>query len=115
MYDSQPGLSTGFASGLKLNARFHTAARKGIEFLLTLKFIRRRKGFKATPMDFLILVIALVVPNLPDPTIQSFHMGFLAVKIFSFEVRVGELRGQMARPGVGTFAALLVVAARGLF
>jgi UDP-GlcNAc:undecaprenyl-phosphate GlcNAc-1-phosphate transferase len=46
--------------------------------VLNLKFTRRQKGFKATPTDFLILVIALVVPNLPDPTIQSFNMGFLA-------------------------------------
>jgi UDP-GlcNAc:undecaprenyl-phosphate GlcNAc-1-phosphate transferase len=87
--------------------------------VMTLKFTRRQKGFKATPMDFLILVIALVVPNLPDPTIQSFDMGFLAARIivlfFSFEVLVGELRGQLARLGLATIAALLLVAARGLF
>ena len=86
--------------------------------VLMLKFTRRQKGFKATPMDILILVIALVVPNLPDATIRSFHMGFLAVKIivlfFSFEVLVGELRGQLARLGAATVAALLVVAVRGL-
>jgi UDP-GlcNAc:undecaprenyl-phosphate GlcNAc-1-phosphate transferase len=87
--------------------------------VLTLKFTRRQKGFKATPMDFLIVVIALAVPNLPDPTIRSFDMGFLAAKIivlfFSFEVLVGELRGKLARLGVTTVAALLLVAARGLF
>jgi UDP-GlcNAc:undecaprenyl-phosphate GlcNAc-1-phosphate transferase len=70
-------------------------------------------------MDFLIVVIALAVPNLPDPTIRSFDMGFLAAKIivlfFSFEVLVGELRGKLARLGVTTVAALLLVAARGLF
>ena len=86
--------------------------------VLTLKFTRRKKGFKATPMDFLILVIALVVPNLPDPTIQSFDMGFLAARIivllFSFEVLVGELRGQLARLGVALVAALLLVSSRGL-
>ena len=38
--------------------------------VMTLKFTRRQKGFKATPMDFLILVIALVVPNLPDTVDQ---------------------------------------------
>lgn len=86
--------------------------------VLTLKFTRRQKGFKATPMDLLILVIALVVPNLPDPAIQSFNMGFLAVRIivlfFSFEVLVGELRGMLPRLGVATVAALLVLAVRGL-
>ena len=49
--------------------------------IFTLKFTRRRKGFKITPMDFLILFIALVVPNLPDEQIQSYHMGLLAAKI----------------------------------
>lgn len=47
-------------------------------------------------MDFLILMIALVVPNLPDPMIRSVQMGELAVKIivlfFSFEVLLGEMR-----------------------
>jgi len=39
--------------------------------ILTLKFTRRRNGFKSTPMDFLILFIALVVPNFPDKQIQG--------------------------------------------
>ena len=86
--------------------------------VMTLKFTRRRKGFRATPLDFLILVIALVVPNLPDPQIRSFNMGFLAAKIivmfFSFEVLLGELRGEMNRLAVSTLAALLIVAVKGL-
>ena len=86
--------------------------------VLTLKFTRRQKGFKATPMDVLVLLIALVVPNLPDPRIQSLAMGLLATKIivlfFSFEVLVGELRGKLSRIGVWTIAALLLVAVRGL-
>jgi UDP-GlcNAc:undecaprenyl-phosphate GlcNAc-1-phosphate transferase len=86
--------------------------------VLTLKFTRRQKGFKATPLDFLIIVIALVVPNLPDPRIQSYNMGLMAVKIivlfFSFEVLVGELRGQLAQLSVATIVGLLLLAARGL-
>ena len=86
--------------------------------VMTLKFTRREKGFKVTPMDFLILVIAIVVPNLPDPRIQSLHMGFLATKmivlLFSFEVLIGELRGRFSRLGIATLAALLLVAIRGI-
>ena len=86
--------------------------------LVTLKFTRRQKGFKATPMDFLILVIAMVVPNLPDPGIQSINMGFLATKIivlfFSFEVFIGELRGHLTKPTIFTMAFLLLVAVRGI-
>ena len=87
--------------------------------VLTLKFTQRKQGFKVTPMDFLILVIAIVVPNLPDPRIQSLDMGFLATKIivlfFSFEVLVGELRGRTKRLAVATLAALLLVASRRFF
>jgi UDP-GlcNAc:undecaprenyl-phosphate GlcNAc-1-phosphate transferase len=69
-------------------------------------------------MDFLIIVIALVVPNLPDPRIQNLHMGFLAAKIivmfFGFEVLVGELRGQFNRLAAVVLSSLVVVAVRGL-
>jgi UDP-GlcNAc:undecaprenyl-phosphate GlcNAc-1-phosphate transferase len=86
--------------------------------VMTLKFTRRRKGFKATPMDFLILVIALVVPNLPDPVIKSVHMGDLAAKIivlfFGFEVLIGELRGNVGRLAAGVLTGLGVLAIRGI-
>jgi UDP-GlcNAc:undecaprenyl-phosphate GlcNAc-1-phosphate transferase len=69
-------------------------------------------------MDFLILVIALVVPNLPDPVIRSAQMGELAVKIialfFSFEVLLGELRGNTNRLTLGVLAGLAVLAVRGI-
>jgi UDP-GlcNAc:undecaprenyl-phosphate GlcNAc-1-phosphate transferase len=86
--------------------------------VLTLKFTRRKKGFKATPMDFLILLIALVVPHLPVPALAAARMGELAVKIlvlfFGFEVLLGELRGATGRLTVGVAAGLAVLAARGL-
>jgi UDP-GlcNAc:undecaprenyl-phosphate GlcNAc-1-phosphate transferase len=86
--------------------------------VLTLKFTRRKKGFRVTPMDFLILFIALVVPNLPDPNIQSLQMGYFATKMivlfFSFEVLLGELRGQLNRLGIAIIMAQLLVAIRGI-
>jgi len=84
---------------------------------LTLR-LSRREGFKSTPMDFLILLIALVVPNLPDETIKSYGMGLLAAKIivlfFSYEVLIGELRGQLNRVVMTTIAALAIVTIKGL-
>ncbi|MEA2083738.1 MAG: MraY family glycosyltransferase [Thermodesulfobacteriota bacterium] len=84
----------------------------------TLKFTLRRKGFKTSTLDFLILFIALVVPNLPDPRIQSYHMGLLATKIviffFSYEVLIGELRNDNRWLTATTSASLLVIAIRGL-
>jgi len=86
--------------------------------VLTLKFTRRRQGFKATPIDFLLLVIALVLPNLPDPQIQNSGMGFLATKIivlfFSFEVLIGELRGKLTQLSMANVVALLFVSFKGL-
>jgi UDP-GlcNAc:undecaprenyl-phosphate GlcNAc-1-phosphate transferase len=86
--------------------------------VMTLKFTRRKKGFKATPMDFLILLIALVVPNLPDSFISGLHMSFIAVKLivlyFGFEVLTGELRGELRKIALGLLAALVLLAVRGI-
>jgi UDP-GlcNAc:undecaprenyl-phosphate GlcNAc-1-phosphate transferase len=84
--------------------------------LLTLKFTRRR-GFKSTPMDFLILFVALVVPNLPDARIQAWQMGLVAAKIvvlfFTYEVLKGELRLDTQRLGITGVLALMVISLRG--
>ena len=84
---------------------------------LTLRFTRRKDGFRSTPLDFLILFIAFV-PNLIDPQIRSYHMGFLAAKIivllFSYEVLMGELRGRITKFGVSTATLMLVVGMRGI-
>jgi UDP-GlcNAc:undecaprenyl-phosphate GlcNAc-1-phosphate transferase len=84
--------------------------------LLTLKFSKRR-GFKSTPMDFLIIFVAVVVPNLPDHRIQSWQMGLVAAKIvvlfFSYEVLKGELRLDTKRLGVAGLLALMVISIRG--
>ena len=86
--------------------------------ILTLKFTRRRNGFKSTPMDFLILFIALVVPNFPDEQIQSYHMGMMAAKIivffFSYEVLIGELRVELNRLGLTTILALMIIIVKGM-
>ena len=84
--------------------------------LLTLKFTRR-KGFKSTPMDFLILVVALVVPNLPDEMIKNWQMGLIAAKIiamfFTYEILKGELRINTEKLEVTVILALLIISIRG--
>jgi len=85
--------------------------------ILTLKF-SRRAGFKSTPMDFLILFIALAVPNLPDEQIQSYKMGMLAAKIivlfFSYDILIGELRGELNSIRLATIGSLALISIKGL-
>ncbi len=84
--------------------------------LLTLKFTRR-KGFKTTPMDILILLLALVIPNLPDAQIRSWQMGLVAAKIvvlfFSYEVLKGEHRQNTRNLNITTLVVFLIIGIRG--
>lgn len=81
------------------------------------KFTRRRMGFKNTPMDFLILFLAVVVPNLPEPHIQAHRVGLVAAKIimlyFSYEVLMAEERGRYGKVALAMAASLAVLAVRG--
>lgn len=84
--------------------------------ILTLKFTRRRKGFKTTPMDYLILFAVVVMPNLPGIEMQSVQVKVIATRIvaffFGFEVLMGELRGNFTRIALTTAGLLLLVAIR---
>ena len=86
--------------------------------ILTLKFTRRRKGFRVTPMDFLVLFVAVVMPYFPNPYVQGMHMGIVAtrivVMIFSYEVLIGELRGELRGQSLVAAGALMYAASRGL-
>jgi len=85
--------------------------------ILVVKYSRRTRGFKATPMDFLVIFIAVVVPNLPDHSIKSYQLGRLAVEIvvllFSYEVLIKELRGKFDTLAAFTLPALIVLVVRG--
>jgi UDP-GlcNAc:undecaprenyl-phosphate/decaprenyl-phosphate GlcNAc-1-phosphate transferase len=86
--------------------------------VVTLKATRRRQGFRATPVDFILLFVAVVVPNLPDLAFHGFHLGSMAAEIivifFVFEVLVGELRGQQNRLNLATVIGVLIVVVKGL-
>ena len=86
--------------------------------LLTVKFSRRTKGFRMTTMDFLIIFIAVVVPNLPDQLIQSQHLGLLTVEVivllFSYEVLITEFREKFNALTASTLIALILIGIRGV-
>lgn len=104
-----PEILMGYHIGLAVMAFF---------VILTIKFSRRRKGFHVTTMDFLVLFIAIVIPNLPVDSIQSHIMGVLVVKLivilFSYEVLITELRGEFGPLTVSTLAGLAIISVRGL-
>ena len=85
--------------------------------VLTLKFTRRRRGFKVTPMDFLILFIALIAPYLAGMYMAHKEIGTVAAKtimlFFSYEVLIGELRGHFDKLTFMTICSLIALTARG--
>jgi len=100
----------GYAKGW-LNAMFCLFP---ILIMVISKFSRRQNGFKSSPMDFLIVILAVAIPNLPGSHIQQYQVGLIAAKIivlyFSFEVLLAELRGRYASVAGATAASLLVLA-----
>ena len=85
--------------------------------VLVLKFTRRKKGFKTTPLDFIVLFVALIVPNLPGGPVKSYHMSLIAAKIivffFGYEVLMGELRGDYRNVALAFVSVLAIVSLRG--
>ncbi|HEX7628855.1 MAG TPA: MraY family glycosyltransferase [Candidatus Methylomirabilis sp.] len=82
------------------------------------KLSKRKDGFKSTPLDFLIVFLAVVVPNLPEQNLRAYSMGLIAAKTivfyFSFEVLMAEQRGRHEVLAAGTVAALAVLIVKGL-
>ncbi len=87
--------------------------------ILILKFTRRKKGFQTSPMDFIVLFVALIVPNLPGGPVKSYHMSLIAAKIivffFGYEVILGELRGDYRNVALAFVSVLAIVSLRGFF
>ena len=67
-------------------------------------------------MDFLIIILALIVPNLLDQHVQEHQLGLIAIKIillyFSYEVLLAELRGKIGWMTLATVASLVVLAVK---
>ena len=86
--------------------------------VLTLKFTRRKQGFKTTPMDFLILFIAFIGPHVLTKYLHIENLTAIAARTvmfyFSYEVLMGELRGKVTGLAAASSLTLLAIAARGL-
>ncbi len=86
--------------------------------IMTLKFTGRTKGFKATPLDFLIIFMALATPVILEPYIGEAELTAVTVRaiifLFSFEVLIGELRDKLNRLTMMTLAIMAVFIVQGL-
>jgi UDP-GlcNAc:undecaprenyl-phosphate GlcNAc-1-phosphate transferase len=87
-----------------------------VMILFISKFSRRRSGFRSSPMDFLIIILAVAIPNLPDHHFQEYQIGLVAAKVimlyFSFEVLLAEQRGKLHRIALTTVVCLVVLAVK---
>jgi UDP-GlcNAc:undecaprenyl-phosphate GlcNAc-1-phosphate transferase len=85
--------------------------------ILTVRYTRRQKGFKTTPMDFLILFVALILPSISGGLAFTHQIGLLTVKIliffFGFEILIGELRDDMTALGISTLLSMLIITVNG--
>jgi UDP-GlcNAc:undecaprenyl-phosphate GlcNAc-1-phosphate transferase len=67
-------------------------------------------------MDFLIIILAVAIPNLPDQHFQEYQIGLVAAKVimlyFSFEVLMAEQRGKLHRITLLTLISLVVLAVK---
>ncbi len=86
--------------------------------VLILKLTRRKRGFKSTPMDFLILFMALVFPYFLGTYLPVKGLPIVVAKtimfFFGYEVVMGELRGRLDGLALASAPALLAAAIRGL-
>ena len=83
-----------------------------------LNLTRRTKGFKFNPLDFLIFIVIILLPNLPSAHMESPDLKIMIAKalilIFGYDVLLGELRDDNKYLNAGFYAVLSIVVVRGL-
>jgi UDP-GlcNAc:undecaprenyl-phosphate GlcNAc-1-phosphate transferase len=85
-----------------------------VAFVLVVVSFTRRGSFRSTPLDLLILFIALVVPGLLNgPENTGLVAAKMIVVFFGYEVLMSELRGSLRWVGGTTVAILALMAVRG--
>jgi UDP-GlcNAc:undecaprenyl-phosphate GlcNAc-1-phosphate transferase len=86
--------------------------------IVTINLTKRQNGFKITPMDLLVFIVVLVFPHLPSAQCQSIEVGMTVAKalvlFFSYDILIGELRGENTFIELSTLATLLAVVVIGV-
>jgi UDP-GlcNAc:undecaprenyl-phosphate GlcNAc-1-phosphate transferase len=85
---------------------------------LTMKLTRRSNGFKSSTLDFLVIFVIILLPNLPDSALKGYLLGLVAVKTvilyYSYEVLVGEMRRTSKQFTISAAVFILIVSAKGV-
>lgn len=83
-----------------------------------LKLTWRKGGFRITPIDFIVIVLAIAITFLPREILPEEAVKSVIPKIltlfFGFEVLVGELRDNISTIAAAVIGGLVIVAFRGL-
>ncbi len=86
--------------------------------ILTLNLTKRKRGFRITTMDFLVLFIALIAPFIAGTYMEHKEIGSVVAKtimlFFSFGVLIGELRDKMTGLVCATVCFLSLITVRGI-
>jgi UDP-GlcNAc:undecaprenyl-phosphate GlcNAc-1-phosphate transferase len=123
------GLYTGGAFVVYLSEQ--TTAGWPIEVVLNLFFgflailvviairLNREEPFETTPLDYLVLFVALIVPVLPEIRISEISLGFLAAKLlvlfFAYELLMSRRSERLSQLGVVALWDLLALGLRALW
>jgi UDP-GlcNAc:undecaprenyl-phosphate GlcNAc-1-phosphate transferase len=88
-----------------------------ISIVMTMNLTRRTKGFWFTPMDILVCIVVLVLPNLPSMPFQEvfakFSLAKALVLFFSFDLITREVRGKILPLTFSVLFVLLALVLRG--
>jgi len=88
-----------------------------IAFAIKIRF-SADKSFKLTPMDFLVVSLVLVVPNVPGIGLEEDHVGEMAIKLvvlfYAVEAVFNTVKTKMNILRVGMFLSLLIAMFRGI-
>jgi len=87
-----------------------------IAFMLRVRF-SYEKTFQITPLDYLVIILVIIVPNLPEAHLEDSGIGEMAVKLVVLFYASETIMGLKARSWdllrIGTLSALMIVVFRG--
>jgi len=88
-----------------------------IAFVLRVRF-SREKTFQVTPLDYLVIILVIIVPNLPEVHLEDSNIGEMAVKLvilfYASEAVMGLKESSSISMRLGVLSSLAIVLVRGI-